>query len=371
MALSARDRRDLVSTIYAAALDPAEWQTVADRFAACLDGGRVHLFGFDLLSGRDLGAIVGGWDPDALGPWFDHFSPLNPYPPAAAGLPVGAVVGTDQLVPAEDLARSEYYNDFLRPQDDLASGTGVLLADKPDAFFTIGSMHPARHRERLDREAMEVISDLAPDLMQAWTLAGIVADHRLLRGEVLPDTGGTTMIVDTNLRPLYVSPAAERALDRGDLVQHRPDGCIALTGAAAQDWLDAACRLCAAGAPLVDHHTFPLDWHRIRLGPLDPDALGGWRGAFVLGLLRPALMIVIEQDETTEAPAAILERVHGLTRTEAEVALALTEGRTPAEIAEARQVSRHTVRNQIKLALSKCGLSRQTQLVALVARATG
>jgi DNA-binding CsgD family transcriptional regulator len=53
------------------------------------------------------------------------------------------------------------------------------------------------------------------------------------------------------------------------------------------------------------------------------------------------------------------------------VALALAEGLTPAEIAEARGASLHTVRNQIKAALAKSGARRQSDLVALVVRARG
>jgi DNA-binding NarL/FixJ family response regulator len=56
----------------------------------------------------------------------------------------------------------------------------------------------------------------------------------------------------------------------------------------------------------------------------------------------------------------------GLTRAEAEVALALAEGLTPGEIAEAREVSLHTVRNQIKAMMWKCGVRRQAELMVVV-----
>nr|WP_286189843.1 LuxR C-terminal-related transcriptional regulator [Labrenzia sp. R4_2] len=53
---------------------------------------------------------------------------------------------------------------------------------------------------------------------------------------------------------------------------------------------------------------------------------------------------------------------------EADTALYLAEGMTAAEIAESREVSIHTVRNQIKAALSKCGCRRQADLVIAVDR---
>lgn len=61
--------------------------------------------------------------------------------------------------------------------------------------------------------------------------------------------------------------------------------------------------------------------------------------------------------------------LHGITRAEAEVACALADGLTPAEIAETRGASLHTVRNQIKAAMAKCGVHRAAALAALVALA--
>lgn len=58
----------------------------------------------------------------------------------------------------------------------------------------------------------------------------------------------------------------------------------------------------------------------------------------------------------------------GLSQTEAQIALSLADGQTIAEIAEARRASIHTVRNQVKSALSKTGSRRQAELVALVER---
>ena len=58
----------------------------------------------------------------------------------------------------------------------------------------------------------------------------------------------------------------------------------------------------------------------------------------------------------------------GLTHAEAEIALSLAYGLTPREIASKRSVSIHTIRNQLKSAMSKTGSRRQTELVLAVER---
>lgn len=62
----------------------------------------------------------------------------------------------------------------------------------------------------------------------------------------------------------------------------------------------------------------------------------------------------------------ILLAQFGLTRSEAEVAVALNAGHMIAEIAAFRAVSVHTVRNQVKSVLSKTSSRRQAELTRLI-----
>ena len=59
----------------------------------------------------------------------------------------------------------------------------------------------------------------------------------------------------------------------------------------------------------------------------------------------------------------------GLTCAEARVSLKLADGQSVKAIAEAHSVSPVTVRNQVKSAMSKAGVHRQTELALKVLRA--
>jgi DNA-binding CsgD family transcriptional regulator len=58
--------------------------------------------------------------------------------------------------------------------------------------------------------------------------------------------------------------------------------------------------------------------------------------------------------------------VHGLTPREAQVAEALVDGRTSTEIADALQLSRHTVRDHTKVVYAKTRVHSRTELAALL-----
>ena len=65
--------------------------------------------------------------------------------------------------------------------------------------------------------------------------------------------------------------------------------------------------------------------------------------------------------------ATVLQGLFDLTPAEARVAGAIGRGEVPADIAAAARLSVVTVRNQVAAVLAKTGLSRQADLVGLLA----
>ena len=69
---------------------------------------------------------------------------------------------------------------------------------------------------------------------------------------------------------------------------------------------------------------------------------------------------------TSKQSAALLQALQqafSLTRAESEISLALLAGKSLREISGMRGVSIHTVRNQLKSAMSKAGANRQADYV--------
>jgi len=66
-----------------------------------------------------------------------------------------------------------------------------------------------------------------------------------------------------------------------------------------------------------------------------------------------------------------LSAAFSLTTAEAKVASMVAAGSSPEEIANELQISRETVRNQIKAIFAKTGTHRQSEFVALISRVQG
>lgn len=80
------------------------------------------------------------------------------------------------------------------------------------------------------------------------------------------------------------------------------------------------------------------------------------------------ILILIDLDQTPHPHANALERIFGLTATEARLAVVLARGATVTEAAAAHKVSVATVRTQLAAIFSKTQTSRQAELVMLVLR---
>jgi DNA-binding CsgD family transcriptional regulator len=76
---------------------------------------------------------------------------------------------------------------------------------------------------------------------------------------------------------------------------------------------------------------------------------------------RPVALLIIRP-----APNDMISRLknYGLTQAELGVALALSDGKSPADHAESLGISVHTVRNQLRVVFDKLDVRRQAELVA-------
>lgn len=81
-----------------------------------------------------------------------------------------------------------------------------------------------------------------------------------------------------------------------------------------------------------------------------------------------AVVVVVDPEREVVVDGAELQSVYGLTRAEAALAIAIAEGRSPAQVAAETGRSIGTVRFQLKQVFQRMGISAQRQLVDRVRR---
>lgn len=340
--------------------------------AGQIGGLKTHLVGYDT---RTTAAPVGtffGYEGAFITSYIDHFQFHNPWAPGWSRMPVGEYFGVESVLTGPELKKTEFYNDWVRPQDDMVGGGGTVLLRDRDRVFMFGGNLPGRESTRSAARQQQLFDLITPFMVQALEVGRMFAELRIdavaLRAGVEPRQAAM-FTLGLGGRVLQVNDAGKTLLDRGEL-RLSPAGQLVLATPEAQTALARALAPARAGLachPASFRITRPVPPRQYRVLPVDPEDVPPLLTP-TLGTTPAVALLICQALNGLVAPEERIISATGLTRTEAEIALQIADGQDLSEIAEARRVSIHAVRNQVKAALSKTGLRRQADLVGLVER---
>lgn len=363
----------LAHRINEAALDPSGWGDVIAHLSDMSGGVKTHMFGYDTYLGRrDLKRLTYNYDPAFLSLYQRHFETLNPWGPAfVAGAP-GQVQTAEEMFPTEALRRTEFYNDWVRPQEDIIGGAGGVLLRDRNRVYAIGGNIRARDAAETEPFWARLLSGIMPLLQQALdmnrALAGVKLGSYLLRQRIDPEESAV-VVLEANGRMVSLNARAAAEVEAAALLRLDAGGRLILRDPAAEARLETM-RLRPSGGSVPQGFYMPgatpggRRW-RCHLARLDAEAALA-RIISDAHFVNPPLTVLVMVPEAETTPVDRLGARLGLTPTEAEVALLLAEGLSPAEISARRGTAVQTVRNQIKQALAKAGCHRQAELVRRV-----
>ncbi|WP_029040188.1 helix-turn-helix transcriptional regulator [Cucumibacter marinus] len=334
------------------------------------------MWGHDLRRRRDIGLRFSGFDPDCISSFLAHYSAINPLAPGLAGQSPGRVYAGDDLIERHAFLRTEFYNDWVAPQDDIQAGRGVNLFNDGPRFFALAGNFNPRDDERLGLPLTRLLSEVAPHLKRSFSLMRSFGDS-IVRSDYeqfLNVLSSAVIVLDSKGQACHINPKAAELIERGTLLSLSKAGEPGFLDPVADAQMDKVREAIAASSPAEIPHSLSatdvrhLLSYEVTVVPFSGrEQLEDEFPEFNLQLRPAAIMCLELADTPDEIARKLLASRYRLTRTEADLAWALFQGMTLNEIAEQRGVSIHTVRNQIKAVFLKTEVSRQSELVRLVA----
>ena len=365
----------LIDHVYAAALQDEEWPHFLVAFTRVVGHCRVMLHGHDTRTNRNLGFVDAAYEGAHLDSFRRHYSRINPWLARVATMPVGTVQISEAILPRDTLLTTEFYNDWIRPQEDIGTGAGVTIFRDANRMFRISANIRIRDQEALQDGLVRVLTILTPHLARAFEImrlrAGVPSGP--MESALLAAIDRPAIVVDALGRFCAANAAGEALLERGQVLRLGHGGQIVgadggpVTAIAARlDELAAGRRDADIGIVLRDAEQRPV------AGALFP-VIGGDRGLGILSMHGlpglPAAILVLEGERAAPRGPA-LSQLHQLKLTPAETRLltGLMAGQTLREIAAGSDLSVHTLRNQLKSIFRKVGVKRQTELLSVMGR---
>jgi DNA-binding CsgD family transcriptional regulator/PAS domain-containing protein len=363
-----------VEAIYDAAPDPTHWPQTLQAIADVFDD-----IGANLLWRRDDGSFGNIVSPNLRGAldayereeWWRHDIRASRGHEYAYRTNQGAITDRHVANPAEIETHPIYANFLAR--HGLRWTAGTEISPEPSVMVTI-NLQRSNAKPPYDDNELDLLSRLGRYAEKSLRLSMRLFDAELSKqglGEALSRIGIGVFVLDSLGRVVFSNPAAGALLCDGfALVNQRllvaqSSQRLALETAIAQAVRGESADLLADPKPILVQRQ-----HVDRRLVLYVLPIAGASSPVARFLTHACAIVLAIDPQVGRAPdPAIVRDVLGLTLGEARVAALVGAGLSPRESAKKLNITEETARTVLKRVFSKVGVSRQSELVALLAKA--
>jgi DNA-binding CsgD family transcriptional regulator len=352
-------------TIHSVSVHPQRWHKVLDGLNRAFTGQSVVLACYDFCLGRGR-LIAQAPDTVDVRAAFEGNSPTNPYFLSERPYAPSAVLIGSETVSDDELIKTDYYCQLLRPRRLFRRLTGVLShRESRIVFVCINRCREKAEFSELERgafaECLPHIA-LARDTQEACSDAGAKLEALAMVAEqCMP----LMLMVDGDLRIIFRTSDCAGMFASG-LLHESPDGYLVLADQGCERKLRRALSDCRARG-LNDGATLKV-----------LTFLSSCNSAITLRLRyvgkqlcdqqsRCRDLFFIQASDAGEAPEHFqrFADTFRLTAAETRVGELIVRGSRPARVAQALHISQNTVRSHLKDIFFKTGTHGQLELFRL------
>ncbi len=358
-----------IDTLYAATVEPDMWAPAMTQMADLIGGSGAWLSRVSAVDGSGSG-IITRIDPAMPQRYAEYYGFRNPFairrdPHRYIRQWQPRIRFLDDFVTRDDMAHNEYFNDFLRPQKiDQCMMIGLAADGVETCVLNINTSQRGFEPAQIAL-ARRLHSHLRRAFNVSRTFAGSAPGHLL---DVLDRNDQAVFLVDAAGRVRHANDKAAQLAAEGTGLR-LVDGRLAPINRAAGARLarligTATARETASPGERGGSVALP----RLGRRPLAANVTPLRQGPHNVFTATPLAMVSIsDPDAAAQVSSERLRTLYGLTPAETRLAVALLDGSSPREVADALGVRFQTVRNQLQQLYEKTHTSRQSALVLLLA----
>lgn len=363
----------LAGMAYEAALDESKWTSFLEAFASTVGGSSAILRSHEILNeSASFNASV-GYDPAWQAAYCQHFVKVDYFNHVMSQYLPGKIFLSAHHMDQTELSKSEYYNDYLRPQDKVhAFGTFLL---KDDSHSLVLGIQRGKRGGAFGEEESRLMSNLAPHVIRAIQvhrkIHTVTAKKKHVQG-ALDQMRMGVILTNRFGTPFYLNRAAELMMSQeaGMGVFHNK---LAVHSASETALLlkmisDAAPRAkgSAIGGDLRVTLPNKVDFLHCVVTPISPEF--SFMTNTTIGT--DCVAVFISRPGGLQLSPKRLVTLYKITPAEARLAARLAALRTVEEAADDLGIVVSTARTQLKSVFAKTGMRSQSELLMLLATDT-
>lgn len=356
-------RDQLIGDLYEAALRHDSFLEVFHQVITTFGANWFHMFSWDAVRNAPQFSTYSPGLPDSQIALYDqYYGALDPRRSVVGNAGVGELISCQDFLSEEDVARSEFFQDYQIPMG-VRYLMGVRLARSGGNDILLGMLR-AYGRTPYSPEERATAASMTTHLQRAinlWQDAQVLHRDAAVGSELMEELGLAVLALDERSHVVFANQAAESML-RASACLKLLHGCLTASVAAENDALQSAITrvaksrkgesLALQGATSATHAFFLNITYLPALAMRSPF---GEASVMVTVRRRSAGALVVAQQ---------LRQAFGLSKAEATVAEALISGKTPDECAAELGVSLATVRTQLRAIYEKTHARNQAEAVS-------
>jgi DNA-binding CsgD family transcriptional regulator/PAS domain-containing protein len=364
---------ELVGHIYEAAADEQHWPAFLEKLADAMSATATTLIYHDLAAAPRATSITAArMDPYGPRRYVEYYGSFDPYRAAhltrfsRAG-PEAIYVG-EQLIPKDDLERTEFFNDFSLVYD-IVRHVGAPIAINSSWACNLACHRPAG-KQPFGPEDVRLLRHLWPHLQRAIQFHRKFAElegQQRASLDALDRLSAAVILLDQTGRILLANREAHRIFEQNDGLSARKLELAAARGEQNRELRRAIVDAAkgsrgegTAGGMLVVDRPSGKRSYVLLVAPVG-------RQAFSPDLKTPAAAVfVTDPERQPETAPSALARIFALTAAESRLVELLMQGETVVRAAERLGVSHNTVRTHLQRIYQKTRASHQGDLVRLI-----
>ena len=302
---------------------------------------------------------------------------VDPRMAYSATLPAGFVFHDHQFITDRAINKHPFYQDFLR-KFDLRYGAGANLEAASPTHQTLLSFNHSAKQGAIADEQIRAFAAIVPHAQRAMRMRNQLQQKEAVNQslmQLLDERRVGIALLDRNGEVLEMNAALTRIIENSDgLIYHgktlRPSSAIDQKAfkALLTTALGASTLAPTRFAPTFIHR--PSGEHRYiaNVVPVDTqkDSLSAIRPTTPLQSVR-AVLSIWDPSNSSTPHIGVVRSYFDLTNKEAILACDLASGLTLNQIAELRCITVQTARSHLKSIFAKTAITRQSDLVRLVA----
>ena len=365
----------LITSIYEAALDTSRWQSFLVRLGLALRSPAsviwVNDFAqhtVDMTGGSGAFGASTGFAQAQLDSFAKHYCQCNVWLQDQSQHLPGCVVNSSRLFPDSQLSRTEWYGDWLQPQD-LFYSCAAVVENQRDRSFNVTVVRP-RAAGAYEPQELQLVQQLMPHLQTAFAIHRRLHQTQALLSaslSALEDLPLGVLLVGEFSEILHANGRACGLMQRTQLLHRGAANNLQACNPVDDRWLQKALHECVAtglgqacGAGRASRFRgLAGQQMQVMVVPLPHQSSS-------YGMHCAAMVLVSDPALSIPSLIQLLQDLYRLTAAEACLAQSLVNGWSLQEFAERQGLSIHTARSQFKAAAAKVGVGRQADFVRVL-----